>query len=149
MSLENELKKNTAAVEANTAAIKVAYGAPVDVKIAAVANGAPAPVIPVAGPGAIVTPLQTPSILPAAGPGLVQPPQQTAQPIVPHPTPPPAHAVLTHQQAQAELSMICQQLGAPDQVQAIMLQYSNARLDAIPVENLFSLVQACKALLPI
>ena len=144
--LESEIKKLTVALEANTAAILATQGG---------ANALPStPATPPAGQTAATPPPVTaqPAVAPTAGPGVVAPVQAPVAPVVTQPgvTPVVAPVVgqpLTHQQAQTELTAIVQQLGEGTRVQAVMLQYGNARLDQIPAENLFALVQSCKALL--
>lgn len=136
--LETEIKKLTAALEANTAALTGGVGG---TQLKPQAASQPAAPAPVATPPA-------PSAAPTAGPAVAPPVAAPAQPAPVAPAPiAPGTPQMTHQQAQAELTAIVQQLGDGTQVQAVMQQYGSARLNEIPVENLFSMVQACKALI--
>ena len=139
MTLENELKKNTAALEANTAALTGGTNA--------LAPQTPA-TQPTATPGLSPASAGPPPIPNAAPPipGAVLP-GAAAIPTQPGAVVPPVTQPITHAQAQAELGAIVQALGDGTQVQATMMQYGSARLNEIPAENLFSLVQACKLLL--
>ena len=131
--LETEIKKLTTALEANTAALLGgASAAPTNTPTAATIPAASAqppvtPPIPNTAPPATV----------AAIPGAAAIPPQPGAVVQP----------MTHQQAQVELGAIVQALGGGAQVQATMAQYGSVRLNEIPAENLFSLVQACKALI--
>jgi len=138
--LETEIKKLTAALEANTAALNAqAGGANVNVPAT---PASPAP----AAPQAAAQPAAPATAGPAVAPATPAPTQPA--PVVPATQPaPPGTPQMTHQQAQAELTTIVQQLGDGAQVQATMQQYGSARLNEIPAENLFSMVQACKALI--
>ena len=140
--LETELKKLTAALEANTAALTGGASAPSKT----VAAPAPTPATP-APAIAQAPPVQAAATAPPVVPAQVAPvAQQIAPAVVPAAIP--QASAIDHKQAQAELGAIVQALGPNDtRVQATMLQYGSARLNEIPAENLFALVQACKALL--
>jgi len=134
MSLENEIKKNTAAILALTEVLSSPIGA-TNVATPQASAAQPAVLVPLAqaSPSPTFTPPATVAAIPAQAPAAAQP-GAVAQPM-------------THQQAQAELGAIVQALGPADtRVQQTMRQYGSARLNEIPAENLFSLVQACKLL---
>ena len=142
--LETEIKKLTAALEANTAAL-------LGGNTVAPANTAQADAV-----GAVVpahqAPVTQPPIIPAVAqapvtqPPITPPVQQAVQPLVQAPVVTPGAPQMTQAQAQQALGAIVQKLGDASRVQEVMRQYGSDRLNEIPVENLFSMVQACDAL---
>jgi len=159
MSLENEIKKNTAAIIELTAALNAQAGGTNATKPAApspatpaapaapASAAAPSPATP-AAPAPAAAPTPPPAAQPAVAPAPAAAPQPAAvaQPAAPA-APQPGQPQMTHQQAQAELTTICQQEGMGTRVQAVMAKYGSPRLNEIPADSLFAMVQECKGLI--
>ena len=142
MSLENEIKKNTAAIIELTAALNAQAGGTNATKPAAPSPATPAAPAPAAAP--TPPPAAQPAVAPA--PAAAPQPAAVAQPAAPA-APQPGQPQMTHQQAQAELTTICQQEGMGTRVQAVMAKYGSPRLNEIPADSLFAMVQECKGLI--